>query len=293
MCYTVYNMKTTMLINENHCIKCGKCVRVCPAGIFLQDEKNKEITTDFIESCIGCGHCVAACPKGAIYHSLFSIEKVHPIDYSKFPTAEQMMLLCKSRRSNRAFSTNPVPKVSLNMILEAAHRAPTGSNVQHVKFLVITDPDKLQQITDFTMDVFGGVMKKLKNPLLKPLIKLIMPDAFRYVPAFERLQEEYEKGGDGILRQATSVIFIYTPAGTRMGVLDANLAYQNGSLMAECLGVSQFYTGFVLNAAKMKKGKLEKLFGIDGEIHAGMALGMPSFRFPNYIDRKDIETTWM
>ena len=35
-----------------------------------------------------------------------------------------------------------------------------------------------------------------------------------------------------------------------------------------------------------KKGTLEKALGIDGKIYAGMALGMPAFRFMNYIDRK-------
>jgi len=286
-------MDIAISVNKERCIKCKKCVRVCPADIFVQDDKSKEIETQYIESCIGCGHCVAACPEDAVIHSLFPAEKVHRIDYSKIPTPEQMMLLCKSRRSNRAFSTKPVPEETFKLILEAAHRAPTGSNVQNVKFLVITDPEKLRQIIEFTFGIFGGVLKKLKNPILKPLIKMAMPDALRYVPVFERIQEDYKNGGDGILRKATSVIFIYTPVGSRMGVLDANLAYQNGSLMAECLGVSQFYTGFVLNAANMKKGKLEKLLGIDGKIHAGMGLGMPSFGFPNYIDRKDIETTWM
>lgn len=286
-------MEIAISVNKERCIKCKKCVRVCPANIFVQNDATKEIETQCIESCIGCGHCVGACPEDAVVHSLFPAEKVHRIDYSQIPTPEQMMLLCKSRRSNRAFSTKPVPEESMKMILEAAHRAPTGSNVQNVKFLVITDPEKLRQIIEFTLEVFGGVLKKLKNPILKPLIKMAMPDALRYVPVFERIQEDYKNGGDGILRKATSVIFIYTPVGSRMGVLDANLAYQNGSLMAECLGVSQFYTGFVLNAANMKKGKLEKLLGIDGKIHAGMGLGMPSFRFPNYTDRKDIETTWM
>lgn len=91
--------------------------------------------------------------------------------------------------------------------------------------------------------------------------------------------------------QCVAVLFICTPKGSRMGAADANLAYQNGSLMAESLGVAQFYTGFVLNAANMKKQKLEKMLGIDGQINAGMALGMPLFRFKNYIDRKEIEVT--
>lgn len=286
-------METAIGINRERCIKCNKCVRVCPAEIFIPDVKTKEIETQNTESCIGCGHCVAACPEDAVIHSLFPAGKVHSIDYSQIPTPGQMMLLCKSRRSNRAFTTKPVPEESLKAILEAAHRAPTGGNVQNVKFLVITDPNKLHQIIEFTLDIFGGMIKKLKNPLLKPLIKMVMPEALRYIPVFERIQENYKKGADGILRKATTVIFIYTPGSSRMGMMDANLAYQNGSLMAECLGVSQFYTGFVLNAAKMKKGKLEKMLGINGEIHAGMGLGMPAFRFPNYIDRKDIEVEWM
>ena len=36
------------------------------------------------------------------------------------------------------------------------------------------------------------------------------------------------------------------------------------------------------------------LLGLEGrKIHAGMALGMPAFRFPNYIDKKPVETTWL
>ena len=286
-------MTITLNIEKDLCTKCGKCVKICPAKIFTQTEKIGPIEMISLESCLKCGHCVAACPERAVLHSEFPDEKVHSIDYSLLPTPDQMMLLCKTRRSNRAFSTKPIPQESLKMILEAAHRAPTGSNTQHVKFLLITNPKKLKQVIDFVMEVFGEVSKKLKNPLLRPLIKLTMPNALRYIPVFKRLQKEYNEGGDGILRKATTVIFIYTPKKSRMGSLDANLAYQNGSLMAESLGVSQFYTGFVLNAIKMKKAKLENILGIDGEINAGMALGMPSFRCTNYIDRKDIEVVEM
>ena len=60
--------------------------------------------------------------------------------------------------------------------------------------------------------------------------------------------------------------------------------------MAEACGVSQFYTGFVCSAAGMnRKKELQKLLGIEGcTIHAGIALGMPSFHFDKYIDKKDV-----
>ena len=62
--------------------------------------------------------------------------------------------------------------------------------------------------------------------------------------------------------------------------------------MAESLGVSQFYTGYVCIAVDLdKKRKLSKLLNIDGTIHAGMALSMPAFKFPKYTDRKELNLT--
>ena len=39
------------------------------------------------------------------------------------------------------------------------------------------------------------------------------------------------------------------------------------------------------------KGTLANMLGINGTIHAAMALGMPEFRFSNYIDKKDTVDT--
>ena len=64
--------------------------------------------------------------------------------------------------------------------------------------------------------------------------------------------------------------------------------------MAESLGVSQFYLGFVCSAQKQETdGALEKILGISGTIQAGMALGMPAFRFPNYSDREPINVSYI
>lgn len=38
-----------------------------------------------------------------------------------------------------------------------------------------------------------------------------------------------------------------------------------------------------------RKRRLARRFGIEGTIHAGMALGMPAFRFPNRIDKKPLD----
>ena len=244
-------MEVKLSIVTENCIKCGKCIKVCPSKIITQNND----ATAMVESskgCISCGHCVAVCPTDSVVHSQFPTEKVHSIDYSLYPSAEQLMLLLKARRSNRAFSTKPIPTTSLDLILEAAHRAPTASNQQQVSFTLITDPEKLQMISEFTIGIFGSAAKKLSNPFLKPVLKKIMPDAYRYLPMFARMKQAFDHGDDLILRKATAVILIHTPKTNRFGSEDSNLAYQNGSLMAETLGVSQFYMGFVCSAIKQE-----------------------------------------
>lgn len=282
-------MRYDLSVDAQTCISCMKCVRICPVHIF-QANTDKKIYLQNPEYCIACGHCVGVCPTDSVVHSEFPSDKVHEIDYTKMPSAESVMLLCKERRSNRAFSKKPIPKEYLDLILEAGHVAPTASNKQEVKFMLITNPERLISLSKFTLDIFQGAVRKLENPLLKPVLKKLMPDAYKYVPTFKSLQEEFDKGNDMIMRNATAAIIIYAPKANRFGCEDSNLAYQNASLMAESLGVSQFYMGFVYSATKQSGGdRLAKELGIDGTIHAAMALGMPSFRFKNYIDKKPID----
>ena len=45
------------------------------------------------------------------------------------------------RRSVRKYKSDPIPDDDLNLILEAARRAPTGGNRQKWRMVVVTDPD--------------------------------------------------------------------------------------------------------------------------------------------------------
>ncbi|MGL4410722.1 MAG: nitroreductase family protein [Bacteroidales bacterium] len=279
-----------LTIEKNDCIKCNKCARVCPAAIFRPNSESKEIELFNIENCISCGHCAAVCPTQAVIHSEFPSSKVHPIDYTALPSAEQMINLIRARRSNRAFSKSAIPNESLDLIVEAAYRAPTASNKQEVKFLLITDSQRLLELSRYTIGVFSSIVKKLDNPLGRAIIKPLMPEAFAYVPAFKKIATEFDNGNDMIMRKATAALIIYTPKSSRFGIEDSNLAYQNASLMAESLGVAQFYMGFVLSAIKQDRSNaLAKQLGIEGKIHAAMAMAMPTFRYENYIDKKVID----
>lgn len=281
----------TISILDERCIRCGRCVRACPALVFGQEKAGAAVTVEAPENCIVCGHCAAVCPASAVSHSEFPPEKVHPVDPAQLPAPDQLLLLCKARRSNRVLTADPVPPESIDRILEAAHAAPTASNLQQVSYTVLTDPDDLRFVIEYTLGFCRRMLRLLEMPLLGFFVRRVVKGADRYRLSLRRLIDEYEQEGrDRVLRGATALIFIHTPAGSRFGTVDAQLAYQNGSLMAESLGVSQIYTGFVLTAAWAdRKRGLARHFGIEGTIQAGMALGMPAFRFPNRIDKKPID----
>ncbi|HNX22177.1 MAG TPA: nitroreductase family protein [Bacteroidales bacterium] len=275
-------------ISTSTCIQCDRCIKVCPSEVFAKSEAGAPNIRN-IEFCIKCGHCVAICPTDAITHESFPKEKIHNFDRKELPTSEQLMFLLKSRRSRRIFTKEPVPEYLIDQIVEAAHRAPTASNSQRVSYKVITDPEQLKMVSDYTIKTFSKIGSLLNFPLIKPFIKLFAPAVAKYIPAFKEMENEYKSGKDIILRGATALVLIYTPKNQHFGCADANLAYQNGSLMAETLGIGQFYTGFVLNAmAQDSKGKLLKALGIKGKVHAGMALGVPQLQFSKYIDRKEV-----
>ena len=52
------------------------------------------------------------------------------------------------RRSIRKYKPDPIPEADLNLILEAARRAPTGANRQNWRMIVVTDPDLRQKTAE-------------------------------------------------------------------------------------------------------------------------------------------------
>lgn len=59
-------MNKTVLIDENLCTGCGKCVRMCPKQILCLDKDTKKCKVTDETQCDRLGGCVWACPVKAI-----------------------------------------------------------------------------------------------------------------------------------------------------------------------------------------------------------------------------------
>lgn len=66
-------------INEETCIGCGRCFKVCPRNVFDLEEREPDDDDDSDDvrsvmviadasDCIGCGSCARVCPKNCHTH---------------------------------------------------------------------------------------------------------------------------------------------------------------------------------------------------------------------------------
>ena len=55
---------TTLRLDSDKCVGCGKCVEVCPHAVFAVEERKARI--DDRDACMECGACQLNCPSEAI-----------------------------------------------------------------------------------------------------------------------------------------------------------------------------------------------------------------------------------
>jgi len=274
-------------LSHTLCTRCGLCATVCSSYVLEQKQKGGEINIVRPDMCINCGHCVDVCPTGAFQHQLFNADNIHTVNKDLLPSPESLMELIRSRRSNRTITDADIPQQSLNMITEAARYAPTAENSRNVSIHVLTDPTLLQGIEDKVMNFFTGMTRILMLKPINNIIKALMPTLHKQILELSLMDQKRKSGKRPATINAKAILLITAPKNSRFGYQDCNLAYQNASLMAQSLGISQIYLGFVQTAFEMwGTKKTAKLLHIptNQKVFAIMALGIPAIKYHKYTE---------
>jgi len=163
----------TVEVDQDTCVGCGACTRVCSMGILEMGEKGAVVAHP--EKCMGCTQCTAVCPTRAIHaikRANASAEQPAPVptedygDKKPFMPLEDIARHVAARRSVRNFTDEIPSREVLNSVLQACRYAPTACNYRPVKYAMISDPEHIKTIREMCMKKFPLPRVLLPAPVL-------------------------------------------------------------------------------------------------------------------------------
>ena len=145
------------------CVRCGRCVNVCPGGVLELGDDRRPHVRAFEEfgwnGCWKCEHCLAVCPVGAV-----SVLGKRPENSPAVPDPAQaapiMDALVASRRSCRRYLCRNVPRDVIDDMVRLLANAPNGSNKQQVEFTLIDDVDQMDRLRTLVRDRMEQLAEK-------------------------------------------------------------------------------------------------------------------------------------
>lgn len=250
-------------IDQNKCIGCGLCKKVCVANnIVIENKKAKTVLDD----CIMCGQCSGVCPKHAISISGFdfkAIEKKGTVHLDP----DEVLDVIRFRRTIRQFKTQEISAVVIDQILEAGRLNHTAKNKQDVSFVVLDkEKDKIEQMA----------IKLFKR--IKPLANLFSPMA------------RNNKINDHFFFFNAPIVIVILAKDKVNGILAA----QNMEFVAEANGLGVLFSGFFTTAANASF-KIKKSLGVSKgkKIVATLVLGYPDVKFLRSVPRESLDVKYM
>jgi len=283
-------------IKHDVCVRCGACVELCLAKVYEQTDDGVEPARP--ERCFACGHCVAVCPTDAIDHQLFPLDECPLIDADSLPSLDGLIAGFRERRSQRVFKDESIPRETIEKLLDVGRWAPSASNQQPVDWLVIDDRKRIAELSNGVLDALGRLVALARNPLLRPLVRLIggkemARQARKAASDFEEARKRQREGGDPILHHAPVLLVAHVPKGDRLGRDDAAYAAYNVMLAAQRLGLGTCQIGFLqfaLGLSRRLRRSLDIPPGRKPEIE--LILGVPKYPFRRVVPRREPEITW-
>jgi nitroreductase/NAD-dependent dihydropyrimidine dehydrogenase PreA subunit len=282
---------------EEKCIHCMRCVDDCVSGVWRNVDNIPTVVAP--DSCNLCSHCVAVCPKKAIVHDDLDDAQIRRVARKKIDSNVYKEIVI-SRRSVRQYQIKPLSREDLEDIINLARYSPTASNSQHVGYIVISDKNRLDEISKIIFStaktiydwsssktgkfVFSGL--KMNSGIAKMMEKYIEPMEY-----YMKLQES---GRDLILHNAPALIVLHAPALSFFASDNCNIAAANICNYAHSKGLGTCFIGFVTLSSRFNK-KLCSIMELpkNRKVYASLVIGHPKYPHPYTGSRKKIDISWL
>ena len=260
-------------IDENLCIKCGLCAKDCPVKIINLEDGYPAIAVEKEERCMQCQHCLAICPTGAL-----SILGNSPADSvplkGNLPAPEQLEILMKGRRTVRQYLDENLAPELIQQLLGVARHAPTGVNMDQVRFFVI---DNKEALAVFRNEVYAALAELIAAGKLPE-------NRSRFADIAKVWQE---KGVDVLFRGAPHLVVTAAPKNGVCSAADCMIAMSYFELYAQCLGVGTVWNGLMNWTLGELVPHLQRRLGIPEDYLLGyvMAFGKPAIKYQRTVNR--------
>jgi nitroreductase len=184
----------------------------------------------------------------------------------------------KSRRSCRAYSPESLSREQVEALIADAVWAPSGSNSQPWRFIVIQSRERLQAYSD--------TAKKLS---LEALVRAPAP-----TPQTEMYKKALLDPNFNIFYTASTLVVVYGDKSSHWHVYDCSMVAYNLMLLAEAAGLASCWIGFAHHLLSSDALKQELGVPAEYELVAPIILGHWAQEGPRpEVPRKPFTTTFV
>jgi len=212
----------------------------------------------------------------------------------------------KTRRSIRAYKSDPIPDDLLKKILEAAEYSPSSKNTQPWEYYVLKGEGK-NHICDMVVEEYpkrGSPFRKREE-----FVPIKNASDDKNIDDFRTAKVMTNIGSTVFIRQAPTLILVFNKAPYTAGEQNVIDGIGKEALLAYCVeiqGVSAFIYSVLLAAHEVGLGgcciadinfcrdKIKKYIGTENDLIAGIILGYPKANVPpkNILLEKEKITFW-
>lgn len=258
-------------IDKDNCTNCKQCIRECGRGYFYIGDEGQVLFNNTV-GCNICGHCISICPENAIITK--DLEDVESIDPGEIIVeSKQLFKLIRSKRSIRCYKSKKVPKELIDKVFEAMRYAPSASNARAWRYVILSDPEKIQILSNEIVKVNYTYMGFQSAEQALAHLQSINRNLFYHAPHVVVL---YYRD----IEQSTVMI------GLRAN--DAGIALTYGMLEAETLGLGTCWIGMLQGAVPLNN-EILNILGIKGMVLGAFTLGYPAIEYRRTVPRPPLK----